>query len=712
MSRLYGREDEMSRLIALLASHRFVTLVGAGGIGKTRLAQTAALSLCDRFDDGVWMAELSSVNDAVLVPNVVAQALGIALSGNIAALQELTDTLRCKKLLLVLDNCEHLTETVSLLAQAILTRAPEVALLATSQEPLHLADEQQFRLHPLAVPLDAQSAGAREFGAIALFEARVRALDPRFETNDRNLNAVIEICRRLDGVPLAIELAVARVPVLGVDGVRARVDDRFRVLTAGARFALQRHQTLRAAIEWSVSLLSVNEAAVVRRLGVFVGSFDLDCAQRVAADETISDWAVLDHLAALVDKSLVVVEQTVEPRYRLLETTRAFALERLHEAGETDATLRRHAHAVLAVFERSFEERREPDVNIWLERYLPDLNNLRAALDWSAGVDGDAELQIALTGAATWIWILTSQRSEGLHRANQAIARISPTTPPALEARLHSTWLSLAEPRAGAPELAAGKRAIELYRMLRDRLNLFVALSQHARLLAFNRDFVAAERALQEAASLHDMAWQPALRSPMLRARISLRWMQGRFEDAYALAEEWFQLATSSGSNRLIKNALFSLEQAACCLGRFDEAIDRGRDLLTWIRRERFRTGEATALGNLSVALMSDGQLDEALAIAREALPLLQQSDRLLIYLDDFALLAFKRGRIAEAAQVLGRAEAEYAMVTNEREPLEQRARDTLLVLLQKALTPEELDRLMKKGASLNNDQAAHIALG
>src|SRR5690242_10532669 len=335
-----GREGELEELLDLARGHRFVTVIGAGGIGKTRLALEAARRLLADFADGVWLAELAPLASPSSVPATIAAAIGLELGDDRVALGRVVAALNEKRLLLVLDNCEHVVDAAAQAVELLLHAAPAMRVVATSQEPLGVEGECIFRLAPLGVPatFEAANGEATPYGAVRLFVARAHAADPRFQLDERTGPAVVDIVRRLDGMPLAIELAAARVAVLGVDGLARRLGDRFRLLAGGRRTALPRHQTLRAALDWSYGLLSEAEQTVLRRLGVFAGGFTLDGAGKVAAAGGLSPEEVLEHVLDLVGRSLITVDTVgAVPRYRLLETTRLYALEKLAESGEFDA---------------------------------------------------------------------------------------------------------------------------------------------------------------------------------------------------------------------------------------------------------------------------------------------------------------------------------------------------------------------------------------
>jgi predicted ATPase/DNA-binding winged helix-turn-helix (wHTH) protein len=486
---LYGRDEDVTAIQALIGHHRLVSVVGPGGIGKTRLAQAVAHGLRGAYKDGVWIVELEPLSDPTLVVATAARILGYQLGAAQQAVASLVDALYPQEMLLVLDNCEHVLGPVHELAAAILAGAPGVRLLITSQEPLRLAQEQVERLRALAVPDTADAATALLYGAVALFTARARAVDGRFALNEDNLAAVIDICTHLDGIPLAIELAAARVALLGVQGLRQRLSERLRLLAGGERAALPRHRTLRAAMEWSYALLSDDEREVLDRLGVFVGSFSLEAAQHVACDGHIDAWAVLDHLSTLVDKSLVMVESGEPPRYRLLESTRAFALERLAVSGATEAIRRRHAEAIaLTVGRGPWPE----TLTARMHRVAPDLDNVRAAAVWATGPAGDRRIAINIAGATPHLWSILGCNEEGTRLFRLIEPWVDDSTPPAVAARFWFSDSSLFTLSSLRHEAEAALKSAGLFRAIGHRVGLFAALWSACHTFSYACDCLAA----------------------------------------------------------------------------------------------------------------------------------------------------------------------------------------------------------------------------
>ena len=428
ISELVGRDDVLGEILGLAAAHRLVTLTGAGGIGKTRLALAAARRLRPQFAGGVWLAEFSPIADPGLVPVTVAAAIGLDLGGGEVSAQRVSQALAGRRLLLVLDTCEHIVGAAAALAEAVLRAGGTLRLLATSREPLRAEGEWVYRVPPLAVPAE-NAEGADDllrYGGVRLFVERLRAAEPHFSPDGRSAGMIAAICRRLDGIPLAIELAAARAAVLRVEEVAAHLDDRFRILTGGRRTALPRHQTLWATLDWSYELLSEPERVILRRLAVFAGVFRLEAASAVIASCEIAPAEVVEGIANLVAKSLVTgVAGSTVARYRLLDTTRAYALENLAESGERDRLARRHAEHYRDLFERAEAELDARPADEWLAEYAAEIDNLRAALDWAFSPGGDAAVGVALTAAAVLLWIRLSLVDECRSRVAHALAAVA-----------------------------------------------------------------------------------------------------------------------------------------------------------------------------------------------------------------------------------------------------------------------------------------------
>ncbi|HKQ25770.1 MAG TPA: winged helix-turn-helix domain-containing protein [Burkholderiales bacterium] len=424
VTELIGRNAELKEVLQLAADHRLVTLTGVGGIGKTRLGLEAAQHLLPRFADGIWLSELGPLSNPEVVPVTVATALGLTLSAGSMTPEHVATALGSKKVLLVLDNCEHVIEAAARMAEVLLRSTPSACVLATSREPLRAPGEYVYRVPPLEVPT-AEQHGREDLmktGSVKLFMARARDAEPQFSP-DKRVAAIAAICRQLDGIPLAIELAAARTSALGVEGLAARLDDRFKLLTGGRRTALPRHQTLLATLDWSYELLPATERVVLRRLAVFAGSCTLEAASAVTAGGAITESDVFDYVTNLVAKSLVTADAgRAVMHYRLLETTRAYAMEKLNESSEFAEFARRHAEYHRDLFERAEAEwETQPTVD-WLASYGRQIDNVRTALDWAFSPAGDAEIGVALTVAAVPLWMHLSLIVECRARAEHALA--------------------------------------------------------------------------------------------------------------------------------------------------------------------------------------------------------------------------------------------------------------------------------------------------
>jgi predicted ATPase len=421
-SPLIGRSTETAEVTELLGTQRLVSLIGPGGIGKTRLALEVARGLRPRFPAGAWLVELAPLSDPFLVPMTVAVAMGLKVPAAESPAR-VAAALGGKRVLVVLDNCEHVIEAAARMAEALLRANPHAHVMATSREPLRTPGEHAYRVPSLLVPKAEAEAPEQVLAspAVQLFVTRAQAVDMRFSLESRSVAVTAAICRRLDGIPLAIELAAARTATLGVEELAARLGDRFRVLTGGHRTALPRHQTLRATIDWSYGLLGPVERTVLHRIAVFAGSFGLEAAGAVAADDDLDALTAVDAVTSLAAKSLLVVEPGAA-RYRLRESMRAYALEKLAGAGDLERVARRHAQYQREVFERAEGEWETRSTADWLGAYGPELDNLRAALDWAFSPAGDASIGVDLTAASIPLWLQQSLLVECRGRVERALA--------------------------------------------------------------------------------------------------------------------------------------------------------------------------------------------------------------------------------------------------------------------------------------------------
>ena len=423
--RLIGRAAAARHVQDLLSAYRVVTLTGTGGIGKTSLAIDAARGLVSDFGDGAWFVELASLSDPDLVPSTLASTLGLKLTGEISV-DSVARAIGAKRLLLVLDNCEHVIEAAANLAERLTRLCPHTTLLATSREVLRIDGEAVYRVPPLDVPARGQDAPDHVLGhsAVELLVTRMNALDGGFSPHAEELTSVAAICRHLDGIPLAIEFAAASAATLGIAVVAAGLRDRFALLTSGRRTALPRHRTLRAVLDWSYELLPEAEQRLLRHLAIFSGGFTVEAAAAVVSDGAGDAASVVKGIADLVAKSLVTLDREAASRWYLLETTRVYGLEKLVDSGEAWQAARRHAAFCLAFFAPFGTEGQLQAAIDELERYRTEVDNLRAALNWAFSNEGDVVLGVALAAAAADFWAAASLLTEACEWAGKALAQI------------------------------------------------------------------------------------------------------------------------------------------------------------------------------------------------------------------------------------------------------------------------------------------------
>jgi len=702
---LYGREVELAAVQALLEHAPLVSVVGPGGIGKTHLALAVAQAQRQHHPDGVWLVALAAQDGGALLPTLVAQAMRLTLPNHQPLLDELVAALQPRHMLLVLDNCEHLLPAVCALLARLFSDAPGVQVLLTSQERLKLPGEQVYRLAPLAVPLDAGDPGAADYGALRLLVERVRALQPGFVLQPAQLPPAIDICRQLDGLALAIELAAARVPLLGLQGVRDRLGERFRVLTSGTRLAPARHQTLQAALDWSHSLLSADEKTVYRRLGVFAGAFSMATAQALASDAQIDAWAVLEHLSALVDKSLVLAEGEPEPRLRLLESTRAHAQAQLAAAGEAQAWQTRHAACIRTLAERAVRERDTHALRA-------DMPNVRSAFAWACGPEGDAATAVSLATAPAVLLAVDGAVTEALDRLLAVEPLVDARLPDDLAA-LFWQWLGRLGVEGRLPStrcIAALERAIDLFTRLGNRRHLHACMRHLAEARIATGDWPKARSALQAAQAMEDAHWPVADVMRRLRVEALLYAHAGLLHQGLETAQRALDIAGAAHIERYQMVLLDDIARMHLDLGNASEAEQRFRALAGQARRTA--NGGLTlshALSGLVAALTARGEFDAALAAADEAVPLLRRCGIFLARADVLACLMARRRSHDSAMRLLGAADRFRAACGSSRDVTESRCRDQALALSEAACPAQKVRQWQAEGAAASDDELAGL---
>ncbi|MDQ6767402.1 MAG: tetratricopeptide repeat protein [Candidatus Eremiobacteraeota bacterium] len=715
LTNLLGREVDLERVKSLFSEHRLLTLSGAGGVGKTRMALQIGADLIDHYRDGVWFADLAPLSDPALVTSVVAKVLGISAPDGASVSESIPPWLRRKRLLLIFDNCEHLLGAVAELADAILKNAPDVRILATSRQALDIHGEVVYLLPSLAVPEKPEGLElpeALKYGAIALFVERAKAADNRFALTDDSAPIVADICRRLDGIPLAIELAAARVKVLSIPNLAQRLNERFKILTGGSRTALPRQKTLVALIDWSYDLLSEQEQTLFNRLGIFAGGFSLDAVIAACAGDGIDEIDILDLLSSLSDKSLIVADTGKEQeRYRLLESTRAYALEKLAAANERDRLACRHA----AYFR---EEAQDADIRYgtgstaaWLADAELDLDNYRAMLEWALTDGHDVVVGGAVAGALGRLWSNGGFTAEGRYWIDRAQAGLDESAHPKVAARL---WRALAQLSDAKRSYDCAQRSLVLYQATGDRHGVGLAhlamgfgLYQMGRLEEARQANACALAALRECGDERGLAVCLTHRAIIHRHCGNID--AGRETYAQAL-EAYKALRNESG----VATVLLDLADLEFADGQVERALQLVSESLQITALGKNATYVACANNNIAAYSIALGNFDRAREAAREGLRWARKGQYGLgfaVALQHLALLAALYRQVHTAARLSGYVDAQFEELGSDREPTEKSEQDKLLASLRDQLSNAELEKLTAEGAAWSEEQAVEEAL-
>ncbi len=710
---LYGREDDRRRLIAQVHASRLVTLLGPGGIGKSRLARQVADDLRPAFAGRVTWVELAALSPADRIELAVCRAVDANAGAPDDAVAALVAGLQGAPALLVLDNAEHVVDQVRDLSRRLRAALPDLHLLVTSQRAVRLAGEQQVPLPALSLPLVDGLDAARSSGAVQMFLGQVQAAMPNFSLRENNVASVVDICRRLEGIPLALAFAAARLRLLGLQGLREALDERLSLLRPRTGADDARHPTLEAALDWSHGLLPLPAQHVLRRLAVFSGGFTWQMAQRVGCSTAIDEAAVLDSLETLVDHCMVEVTGDESPRYHLLETTRLYAQRQLQRAGEVERAKESLARALIdALTVQREDERRWHTTPAAGELLCAELHNARSALAWARG-QADDRLVIELAARCSYVFLAARLNAEYLEHVLLLRPRVGEAVPRDV-AGLFWARIALACSRNAHPAgLDAAERAADIYRALGDAGRLYDALTWAiaigARLGHVNR--LAA--LIDEAERIERPQWP-------LHALSSLQWakhrwwaLQGRFEEALECAQRQADLLVQDV--RWVAHVALGANVADCetALGRVDAAERRARSALDALDQQGIEDNLiGHVMDSLMVALTLQGRQAEAVALGRRArVPLAREGDDLRL-LETLALNAALDGRAQDAALTIGHVDAAVARSGQLRWPAVAARRARLAHCLARSLPAARCEQLLAVGAALPRERAFALAFG
>ncbi len=719
LSAFIGRDRELAAVRALVESSRLVTITGPGGIGKTRLALQVAAGLLDGSGDGVWLVELAPVAGPELVARTVAAVLGVREEPGRPVLDTLADAVGDRSLLVVLDNAEHVLGAAAKLADAMMRSCPRASLLVTSREPLGISGEHVFRVRPLAVPpADLAVPGPlAAFESVQLFTERAAMHRQGFALDDDNAAAVAAVCVRLDGIPLALELAAARLGSLSVPEISYRLDQRFRLLTGGSRTALPRHQTLRALIDWSYDLLTPEERILLDRLSVFAGGWTLEAAEAVTSQGDTADWQVLDHLAALVDKSLVQADETQgSTRYRLLETLRHYAAEGLarRPGAELDQSRAAHRDYYLSLVETADTHLRGPDEAAWLDQLEAEFDNIRAALAFSLADPGSAEPGLRLAAGLHRFCIMRGHGGEILDALTVLLDRPDAQSPTRARARALTVGCHLLDYFGGDPAPPSmASEALRIARELPDDAIAADALAQLCWLSFEHGDLPAALAQIDDAVGLARAAGDPRLIAYILGRRAVFESEAGDLDAAFADNQEAITLSRAAGDNYRLATALANLGFDEQVAGEFGAARAHLQEASTLAGNHRYQNLSAGLRQNLGVVDLMAADPGSARRLFLDSLDTARITG-VTAYVPGallgLALAAGADGDPAVAVTLHGAADEHYEQSGRGFEAIEAGLRDRDHARLRAALGDDAFEAAYARGRTLSQADAIALA--
>jgi non-specific serine/threonine protein kinase len=719
-SSFVGREREMAEVERELARRRLLTLTGAGGSGKTRLALEVARGLAGAYANGAWLVQLAPLSEGALVPKAVAGALDVPERPGEPLTDTLADVLRGRRLLLILDNCEHLLEAAARLVDVLLDTCPRLQILATSREAIGVEGEARWLVPPLSVPGPRGTPSSEEASeSVRLFVERARGRDPSFSLDPEDALAVAEICRKLEGVPLAIELAAARVGTLSVGQISERLGASLDLLTRGGRTAEPRQRTLRGTLDWSHDLLSEWEKIVFRRLSTFAGGWTLEAAEAVASGEGVEEEVILDLLSELVEKSLVVTEERHgnRVRHRMLQPVRQYAREKLGEGGESETVLCRHAEYFLALAEETRPRLRGPEDAEWLERLEREHDNMRAALSWA--LEREVELALRLAGVLGTFWHVRSHSEDGRKWLEAALARDDGTSVvtriKALEAL---SWLTIDQWDHDRAE-AVAREAMELSAEAEIESSLAASLRIMSAGPAWVRgDYERGRELLEESLEISRKAGDKVMMAEALIQLAGTAWGQGDTARANEIYQEGIDLCREAGYTYRLPDFLFSLGYQLLLEGDYERGASLNAEAAALSREHGYKRSLDFALDNQGWAALLQGDHERARAFYEESLVVCKElGDKACASesLDGLACVAGAGGEASRAATLFGAAHAMRETlgeaVAFQHTPEELSWREPHRATSRSRLGEQAWEETLEKGRAMGLEEAIEYAL-